>query len=144
MRKFQNFLINPRVQLKVIAAFALASVVQFIFSSIFISVFFKKFIQIGQQLSLGPDHPFFTLLQKQENYLWLLMGIAALFGILSTVLIGFYISHKMVGPMVRLKGHLQKLAENPDMKLEHITFRQGDDFQEVKDAFNSFVNSRSK
>ncbi len=140
MRNFKSYLINPKVQLKIVMAFAISSFLQFVASAYFISTFFTQFRLVGKRFNLTENHPFFSLLEKQETYLWGLMAAAALLGIVSTLVIGIYLSHKIVGPLGRLKSHLNHLASNPSEGLRPVSFRKGDEFQDLQNSFNNFVS----
>lgn len=62
---------------------------------------------------------------------------AGVISLLILTLGGIYISHKVAGPLYRLKKNL----EQSSMKnLKSVGFRKGDYFTDIKDAFNAFIS----
>ena len=140
-RKKRSILINPKFQWTLIGYAA------FIATLIFLSVYglfsfgFHEFVQIGHQAGLPNDHVYFQFIKMQETtFLRVILAIAFFVG---TILIlgGLIISHKIAGPLFRMQKEFLKMAQKPDPSLHQITFRDGDFFPEVPQAFNSLVTT---
>jgi hypothetical protein len=139
-RKKSSILINPKFQWTLIGYAALVATL------IFVSVYglfnygFNEFVQIGHQAGLTDDHVYFQFIKMQEaTFLRVILAIAFFVG---TILIvgGLVVSHKIAGPLYRLKKELFKMANKTDPSLHKIKFRDGDFFPEVADAFNQLVD----
>jgi hypothetical protein len=139
-RKTRSLLINPRFQWTLIGYAA------FVATLIFLSVYglfsygFHEFVQIGHQAGLPENHVYFQFIKMQETtFLRVILAIAMFVG---TILIvgGLAVSHKIAGPLYRLKKELLKMSNKETPSLHKIKFRDGDFFPEVADAFNALVD----
>jgi hypothetical protein len=144
MRKTRSILINPKFQWTLIGYAA------FVATLIFISVYglftygFNEFVQIGHQAGLPDGHVYFEFIKMQEaTFLRVILAIAIVVG---GILIfgGLAVSHKIAGPMFRLKQELQKMAQAENPVLHKVNFREGDFFPEVPRAFNDLVEKIKK
>jgi nitrogen fixation/metabolism regulation signal transduction histidine kinase len=69
----------------------------------------------------------------------LIFIIAAIIVLITTSLGALFLSHKVAGPLHRLKIHLSQIViEN---KLRPVKFRKGDFFIELEEFFNIFIES---
>ena len=83
---------------------------------------------------LTPDHVFYRFIADRQVEMNLITGVT--FFVLLVLVVGFglVLSHKIAGPMYRLRVHFTQSAERGIAKPVH--FREGDYFQEVPDAYN--------
>ena len=128
------FVVNPRFQYKF--SFIICSIV-FIGSLIYpLTIFdlYEKIIAIHPQGRLD--------LETNRNYLFILLSVIefAFLGIVFVVSI--FLSHKVAGPMYKLKNHLQNIRENGDIK--PIFFRDGDNFHEIAEEVNLLIDHLSE
>ena len=84
---------------------------------------------------------------KQQLYheLWQIVAILSGVSLFSVLIFGglaLYISHKTAGPLYRLKSEFKNMCLGK--KPSKIFLRDGDDFQEVMDDFNSYVDHLSQ
>ena len=104
---------------------------------------FRFMANMGVEANLESDHPYYRYLEIQENLLindFLIGGFLCLF--LSSIFILFY-SHRITGPMVRLRKYLQDACEGKPVG--KLTFRKNDDFFDISDLINKFMEiSRKK
>ena len=128
------FLINPGFQLRVLgwmgALCALVLAVSYGASW----YFFHKFELQGMALGLPANHVFFEFLDGQRremNYIFL--GSGAVIAVLVSV-VGVLMSHRIAGPMYRLKKHMRMVADGETT--ENVKFRKGDFFPEIADGYN--------
>jgi hypothetical protein len=132
-----TFLINPRFQLSFFGFFAVLCGLLCTCLYLAIYFFFRKFTYAAETLNLSKDHMIFVYLSQQEFYLRMIFISTALVG-LSLVFMGaFYLSHRVAGPMLRLRTSLDAMAK--EGRLREIRFRQGDYFTEVAESFNELV-----
>ena len=139
MRKKRNYLIDPSFQLKLIASVLVPFFVAlgFIYFKIgqTISVLKKTVVTLGFN-----DNPrMLELIGMNEltlkSYLGYAAGISSLIMILSVVLI----SHKMAGPIYRLKQYLKQSNQNDSSAIEPISFREGDYLKDIEEDLNQYV-----
>ncbi len=72
----------------------------------------------------------------RSEFLWLLSAIHSVF-ILLTLLISLFVSHKIAGPLYKLKKSLDGARKG---RLERITFRKHDNFQDLATSYNEAVD----
>jgi hypothetical protein len=142
-KKRQQFLINSAFQLSVIRQML---VLTGLVIGIFYAANFYHFWSLkaqGLALGLPPTHVFFRFLQEQQRTMDLIFIVTALLTLLTIVGFGLFLSHRVAGPLYRLK---QYLAETPvDGKVQELLkFRDGDYFPDVADAINSRLSKTSK
>lgn len=99
--------------------------------------FFWKFRDGGRALGLRPDHAYFTFLAEQESVRRGIFAIAAfvvsVIGGVSAVLF----SHRIAGPLHRLKSHFLQVAN--ELTVDDVRFRKDDFFQDVAYSFNQLM-----
>lgn len=137
--KRKVFLINPRFQLSLVAWFLLISA---LLISVFYFVnwyFFYNFAQEARSVGLPSDHVFFQFLNEQRSFMSKLFIIASIATLFLLGLGGIWISHKVAGPLYRLTKHLDQSSFDD---VRPVTFRKGDYFKELQDAFNTFLERK--
>ncbi len=138
-RKKSSILINPKFQWTLIGYAALVATLIFISVYALFTYGFSEFVQIGHQAGLPEGHVYFQFIKMQEStFLRVILAIAFVVG---TILIfgGLAVSHKIAGPMYRLRLEFMKMAEAEKPSLHKVNFRDGDFFPEVPQAFNELV-----
>ena len=86
-------------------------------------------------LSLPESHPylvFHNMFQEQSIFVFAI-GVAVSF--LISFVLGIVISHRVAGPMVKLKKHFENVALDIENETS-VHFRDGDFFREVAAAYN--------
>ena len=137
-------MINPRFQWKLIGyASSIAALILISVYGLFVYGF-QQFVQLGTQAGFAPDHPYFRFLILQEGVFLKILGALALVVAVILVMGGLVISHKIAGPLYRMKSDLTTMANQSPPELKRIKFRKGDYFPELADAFNSFVEAFQK
>ncbi len=139
--KGKTFLINPSFQYKFMA-FVIINV---IFSLIIIYganiYFFKEFISRGEMLHLPKGHPYYLLINKQEQSMeQIFWGV----GFILTIFTGFwglFFSHRIAGPLHRINLYFKNAKEDPSKKMPKIKIRQNDFFQELPDSMNEYFEA---
>ncbi len=106
----------------------------------------KKGIQVFKQ-SIEDKSVFRGQMYKSDRYYnlfqlyWrVVVGVSVLYIVLTAVF-GLFYSHKMAGPVYRIKRTLREMADG-QMPLDHeIRLRKGDQFQDLAEVLNYFLRS---
>lgn len=120
------FLINPRFQYKfsfILISFVLLSTIIYPF------VIFDLFERIIQ---LQPDKAADVAGARNDLLVVLAVVEAVILGFL--FIFSIFVSHKIAGPMYKLKNHLRALREGAELK--PLFFRNGDYFKDVAEEVN--------
>ena len=132
-RQLKNILIDPKFQLKLmsyfVALFFLTTVT--LYSTTFL--FFYRLKEKALSVGIPDGHIFFKFLGNQKYDLdTLFIGLAA-FNFFLLIGVGFIISHRIAGPIYKLKKQLtQDIDDSHDFKL-----READFFQELEPLVQS-------
>jgi methyl-accepting chemotaxis protein len=139
--KRKVYLINPKFQLNIVGKFAIFSMLNIaIFYSCFYA-FYSKFYNKGLSLGLPKNHAFFVFLSDQKYIFDSIFVVASAISILALIIFGILLSHKIAGPMYRMRMHLKSCGEEKTFK--QVKFRKGDYFTDVQDSFNEMVDKIS-
>jgi methyl-accepting chemotaxis protein len=97
-------------------------------------------ILIGQGLPF--DHPIYNFVQQQERYLAFIFMVASLVSISFATWLGVTLSHRVAGPLHRMRRHLLEAASGRAPK--ELKFRENDYFKELAEAYNAELVSRGR
>jgi hypothetical protein len=131
-RKIKNILLNPQFQLKLMSYFVGLFILTTIslYSTTFL--FFWKLKEKALNVGIPPGHVFFRFLDNNKADLDLLFIGLALFNFILLISSGFIISHRIAGPLYKIKKHLQEMdPETNDFKL-----RETDFFKDIEPVMN--------
>lgn len=138
-RKTRSFLINPKFQWTLIGYAAAGATLILLTIYGLITYGFHRFIEVGTVLGLPPDNVYFEFIRMQEvSFNQVILAIALAIGLV-LIVGGLVISHKIAGPIHRMKKELKKMQESDPPALREIQFRKGDFFPELADSFNELV-----
>lgn len=131
-RHWKNILINPRFQLKLLSYFVglffLTTVT--LYSTTYL--FFWNMKEKGLKVGIPKGHVYYDFLLNQKHDLdMMFIGLAAVNFVL-LISVGFLVSHRIAGPIHKLKKYL----ENPQD--ESIRMRENDFFQELGPLVSEF------
>ena len=131
-RQIKNLIINPRVQLKLIAVFAgvFLLTIGTLYSTILL--FFWKFHEKALNVGIPEGHVFFRFLAEQKHSLDMLFIALAVINFFILILVGIIISHRIAGPVEKLKNHL----DNIHSEAEDFRLRDSDFFSEISPVVN--------
>jgi hypothetical protein len=127
-RHFKNILINPRFQLKLISYFIILFFISTIslYSTTFL--FFYRLKEKALAVGIPEGHIFFKFLGNQKYDLDTLFIGLATFNFFLLIGVGFVLSHRIAGPIFKLKKQLgEDSTSSDDFKL-----RESDFFQELE------------
>jgi hypothetical protein len=98
------------------------------------SYFFAEFERMGVSLGLPADHAWFRFLNEQRTILMQILGVASGVSFVFTLGFGWIVSHRIAGPLHRLKVHMVRVALGSTRA--EVAFREGDFFPELARAYN--------
>ena len=133
----KNLLIYPKFQLTLIGINSFVLAGMFLVISFQISNAVKTLTQSGTDLHLEPTHPYFAFLHAVTHLLntYLRWGFLAC-AVVSSIAI-LLVSHRVAGPMVRLRGYFKDISEKGSESAFPLKFRKGDFFTDIPPAVNS-------
>lgn len=137
LHKRKKYIINPTFQIKMSAYVCLFVLIASIFYPMFIWDIYERFTQVILQY----DSILYQSLQDEKMSILKMLIFWQLIIIFFAFLTCMFISHRIAGPMYKLKKFLRAI---PDMKtFEKIHFRKGDYFREVAEVCNdTFIRIR--
>lgn len=133
--KRRKFLINEHLQVHFIGfstVLSLCASVTFYLAS---EYFFVRYYGFAIDVGMRPSDPFFRVLSNMEMLLTYIFAVTSVIVVLVGVAGGLLFSHRVAGPMYRLKKHCEAVARGES--LGDVTFRKGDYFMEVAEAYNA-------
>lgn len=132
-RKLTNYLLNPEFQLKLlsyfIGLFLLTTVSLYSVSYLFFWRLSEKALSVG----IPKGHVFFRFLADQKTDLDLLFVALAVFNFLLLIGTGFVVSHRIAGPIFKLKRHLGEMKRDSD----NFKLRDKDFFKDLEPLVDS-------
>jgi hypothetical protein len=138
-RKTRSFLINPKFQWTLIGYAAAGATLILLSIYGLISYGFHRFVEVGTVLGLPSDNVYFEFIRMQEvSFNQVILAIALAIGLV-LIIGGLIISHKIAGPIHRMKKEFRKMQESEPPALREIQFRKGDFFPELAESFNELV-----
>jgi hypothetical protein len=131
-----RILVYPRFQLKLIAfnSFIMLLVFGFVWAQANRS--FDSLRQMGTEAGLQPGHPYFEFLAFQSNHMFSYLTGAFLTGLVVSSVGFLLMSHRLAGPIVRLRGYFASIAGGV-MPERPLSFRRGDFFSDLPEVVNS-------
>lgn len=127
-RELKNYLINRPFQLKLLGYFAVMYVITTLSLYSTLYIFFWRFKEKALKVGIPEGHVFYDFLNYQKTDMdQLFIGLAAL-NFLVLLSAGLILSHRIAGPIHKLKRHL-RLDAPPS---EPFKLREGDFFRELE------------
>ncbi len=131
------YLINPEFQIRFIAFTCFSSAISTSIAFAANHYFFWKMNQIGISYKIPQSDPFYELILRQEVIMNRIFLGSAVLTLLCLCAVGLAFSHRVAGPLFRLRHHLKTIESQSDLR--EIQFRKGDYFYEVAESFNQMV-----
>jgi hypothetical protein len=138
-----KLLIYPRFQLSLIAVNLLVTTTILSFVSIQINRVITKLILIGESANIPKSHIYFQFINWQLTEIHSFLAIAFIVGIAFSSMVTLYISYKLVGPVVRMKGYFKSIEDTSSVQSE-ISFRKNDFFSDLPAAINGALKRLKK
>ncbi len=141
MKKRTKLLIYPKFQLPLIflniLIFFAITAIQLIVSH----RAFTNFKELGETAGFESHHPYFAFIERYEAEFIQYALIGAGLGLLCFVIANLILSHKISGPICRLKSYFSALEKD---KKPTLSFRKNDFFSELPAEINSALDRLSK
>lgn len=131
-RSWTRILINSNFQLRLIGYFVTLFLITTgtLYSTTFL--FFWNLKQKGLKVGIPENHVYYQFLNNQKHDLDMLFIGLAVVNLIILLVTGFIISHRIAGPLYKMKKFLQDPAKQPAVQL-----RQGDFFQDLMPVLNN-------
>lgn len=143
-RKTKNLLIYPTFQFSLIGFQGLMMALAFAIVVIENQMAFSHLRMMGVSSGLNPEHPYFRFVDQQAHSFLLHTSIAFAIALLVSSWITLYLSFKLAGPVLRMKGYFSKIAEQGENGVDVLRFRNGDFFAELPEFVNTAVQRLMK
>lgn len=135
--KRRNYWIDPKVQWAIIQKTLLMNVALVAILYFADKFFYMRMESMGKDLGFSPEHAYFLFLQEQQKAkFWAFLLTSGVISILG-MLIGVRFSHRLAGPIFRLKKEIKRL--NAGEKIEEINLRDADFFRELAEEINALT-----
>jgi len=157
-----RYFIDKPFQIRFIARFSLLIVLGLVVSLLFMGVFYRQrysknlFYQVKnveefqEKSKTNPDLPYYEVfdMSKAYNEFEIQVGPMIWLSVVYLVLIavfGLFISHKMAGPIYRIKKTLDEASEGKiDLKTLEFRLRKQDELHDLVKSLNRFLEKTRK
>ncbi len=99
----------------------------------------SRFHAFGTEAQLGVGHGYFAFIEMQSRMLYMHLLVAFGTAAILTTALTLVISHRLAGPLARMKHHFEKTADSGRFKPIH--FRTDDFLSEMAPAINEAFRS---
>lgn len=139
MEKRRIVFIYPQFQLALLVA-QLTSLILFSLLILYQShQFISNLRDMGFQAGFPEGHGYFQFLKFQETYLLKHLVYSIGIALIASICLTLYFSHRLAGPIVRLRLHLQELNLGRKALSDKLQFRKGDYFSELPTEVNALI-----
>ena len=142
-RKLKNFIIYPHFQWRLILMIMLLSLIAPVIIICFQVVSFQKQIDLGHILGLPESHPYFIFYSQYQSQAATVFAGAMIFSLTLCFVLGLMISHRVAGPLVKLRLHFESISAN-GKDSECPSFRENDFFRDLVKSYNSRFGSKAE
>lgn len=136
-RKLVNYFIYPKYQFALIFSNMLVGIVCMFLVHYNVVKIFEKLHQFGVDSHYGPTHPYFDSIVKLKISVMTNLNWILLLSVVLSTLMSVYYSHKVVGPLHRLKLFFTDVANGSDKHT--VNFRKGDFFSDLPVCINKAI-----
>jgi hypothetical protein len=137
-----KYFIYPQFQSSLLLANILSNLIVFalIYSQIY--SLFESLESTGHSINLPQGHIYFQFIEMQKsNIIWSTLMFVTL-SILLTSILTLWFSHRLAGPLVRLKKHLSETIQLG--QYHELNFRKGDYFSDLPEILNEAIKRIKK
>ena len=136
-RKMTNIFIYPKFQFALLLAQIVVSIITLGVIYIKVVAVFQHLVEMGEKLNLPKDHAYYTFIQHSQNMMTMNLTWAVGFSLFLTIVSSLYLSHKVVGPIYRLRIYFKSLAAGEPAS--QLKFRKEDYFEDLPDLINEGI-----
>jgi hypothetical protein len=137
-----KYYVYPQFQTALLLANVIINLSLFTFLSVKVQLFFELLIQNGKSAGFNEGHIYYEFINSQRSHLKLEFLIALTLSLILTSIFTLWLSHKLAGPLVRLKNVLISTAESGIYK--SIKFREKDYFKDIPECLDRAIESIQK
>lgn len=137
-RKLKSFLLLPKFQLIFVALNWITLTITVGVAYFTVNKSFDKMKMIGKKMRLSSDSGYMKFLNAQESVFVSDMLIYMSAALVVSLIITIVLSHKVAGPVYRIKKYFLDLDLN---KPEKLSFRSGDFFNDIPEIVNDKLNT---
>ncbi|MCX7883128.1 MAG: hypothetical protein N2314_07905 [Brevinematales bacterium] len=157
-----RYFIDKPFQIRFIARFSLLIILGLVISLLFMGVFYRQrysknlFYQVKnveefkEKAKTNPDLPYYEVFDMSKAYnefqiqMWPMIWLSVVYLVLIAVF-GLFISHKMAGPIYRIKKTLDEATDGKiDIKTLEFRLRKQDELHDLVKSLNRFLNKINK
>lgn len=131
----RKYLVYPKFQLTLIILNTIVTLVLFGLTSLLVVRSHIYLEELVRQTRIPAQNLFTQLLTQQLRTLLIYMAVAMVVGLFTTGIATLLLSHKMAGPMIRLKNFFTDISKSGNFP-ESLNFRDGDFFQDLPPMIN--------
>jgi hypothetical protein len=131
----RKYLVYPQFQMTLIILNTLVTMALFGLIAYFVIRSHMYLENLVKQTRLPAQNLFIQLLTEQLRTLLIYMFVSLGVGLVTTATFTLLLSHKMAGPMIRLRNLFSNVSKTGEFP-EQLKFRDGDFFQELPPAIN--------
>jgi nitrate/nitrite-specific signal transduction histidine kinase len=95
---------------------------------------------LGLSSQLAEGHPYFQFVEMQSRRIYTALIIAASASAVTSALLMVFITHRIVGPLHRLRSYLSEVARTGKID-SPLTFRKGDYLTDLPEVMNDALMS---
>jgi hypothetical protein len=134
-----KYFVYPEFQGALLLANVLINLFLFTFLSVRVKLFFNSLLSAGGSAGLSEGHPYYQFINLQKSSLKIEFAIAIFVSLVLTSGLTLWLSHKLAGPLLRLREHLKTTAKNGVYR--NLKFRERDYFQDLPTHLNQAMES---
>jgi hypothetical protein len=134
--------IHPHFQFRMIGFVLSVAGTALVLTYLGIKVMFWKTYSIMTEEGLSWDHPVYRFIVGQEQVMFSIYSFVAVLTLIVAFVWGLLYSHRIVGPIYRMRNHLMEAASGRAAK--SLKFRENDFFQDLADAYNEELYARGR
>ena len=136
------WVIHPSFQLRVVLYGVSIAAFSLLLTFASIQFFFWRCQGVLLQQGVPLNHPIYVFLTEQERFMGVIyLGVAVL-SLVVGVFAGLVLSHRVAGPIHRMRTHLLEAAAGRAAR--PLKFRDADYFKELADAYNAELQTRGR
>ncbi len=133
-RRSLNPLVYPKFQLLLIGINLILLLIFVVALYFVIGKAFQEMVSVGEAAQIPPEHIYYQFLDLQQQKIWHYVLIAASFIFFFGGLMTLFVSHRIVGPMIRLKRFFLDIEQKGSFY--PLKFRKYDFFSDIPEIIN--------
>jgi hypothetical protein len=138
----RKFIIYPQFQYAILAANIILLFCTFMFIFIITQNNFNYLYGLGTDLRLTSDHIYFRFLDHHAGTLFRALGLSAVITMIFSTFVTIMLSHRLAGPVVRLREHLKRYAQTGEY--HPLSFRKNDFFSDLPEVVNKALETHEE